>query len=286
MNKENIYQPFEIVYKTMDECPKEGHKHLFFELVYIISGTGIQCINQNKFEYHAGHMFLITPEDCHSFEIETTTEFFFLKFTDIYIKSKAFQSEDIERLEYILSNANHQPGCILKNLSDKSLVKPITEAIIREYVNRDLYNRELIQQLVNTLIVVVARNIAKYMPADISEKTDEKALDILNYIQKNIYSPENLRTDVMSNYFGISETYLGKYFKKHTNETIQQYTANHRITLIEARLKFSDKRINEIAAEFGFTDDSHFNKFFRKQKGISPSGFRKALIKKAVAIEA
>ncbi|WP_417940447.1 helix-turn-helix domain-containing protein [Flavobacterium sp. RS13.1] len=32
-----------------------------------------------------------------------------------------------------------------------------------------------------------------------------------------------------------------------------------------------------IAYEFGFTDESHFNKFFRKQKGYSPSEFRKTI---------
>jgi AraC-like DNA-binding protein len=281
MNKENLHQPFEIVYKKLDECPKGGHKHMFFELVYILSGTGIQCINDNKFAYHAGHMFLITPEDCHSFEVETTTEFFFLRFTDIYIKSKAFQTDDIQRLEYILSNANHQPGCILKNYSDKSLVRPIVEAVIREYVNRDLYNKELIQQLVNTLIVVVTRNIAKYMPEEVTEKTEEKAMDILNYLQNNIFYPEKLRTETVSSHFGISDTYLGKYFKKHTGETLQQYITAHRLKLIEARLKFSDKRINEIAGEFGFTDESHFNKFFRKQNGQSPSQYRKNILPQA-----
>jgi len=283
MNKEHLYQPFEIVYKTLDDAPKEGHKHMFFELVYIISGMGTQCINDNKFKYHAGHMFLITPEDCHSFDIDTTTEFFFLRFNDIYIKSKAFNSEDVERLEYILNNANHQPGCILKNLSDKTLVKPITEAIIREYVNRDIYNKELIQQLVNTLIVVVARNIAKYLPEIVDEKTEEKAMDIVNYIQKNIYYPDQLRAEVMSDIFGISEKYLGKYFKKHTNETIQQYIGNHRMKLVEARLKFSDKRINEIAQEFGFTDESHFTKFFRKNSGMNPTQYRKEIAQALIA---
>jgi len=283
MIREHLYQPFEIVYKTMDEAPAEGHKHMFFELVYVLSGTGVQCINDNKFNYHAGHMFLITPEDCHSFKIDTTTEFFFLRFNDIYIKSKAFQADDVERLEYILNNASHQPGCILRNLSDKALTRPIAEAIIREYVNQDIYNKELIQQLVNTLIVIVARNIAKYLPAVVDQKTEEKAMDIINYIQKNIYFPDQLRTEVMSGVFGISETYLGKYFKKHTNETIQQYITNHRMKLIEARLKFSDKRINEIAGEFGFTDESHFTKFFRKNKGASPTKYRKESAKPAMA---
>jgi len=275
MKRETLYEPFEVVYKKLDECPKAEHKHVFFELVYIISGTGRQCINKNKFTYRAGHMFLITPEDCHSFEIDTTTEFFFLRFTDIYIRSHAFQPGDLRRLEYILQNASHQPGCILKNQPDKPLVKSLVETVVGESVNRDLYNRDLIAKLVETLIVVVARNIAKYMPAGVRENTGEKALEVLNYIQANIYYPEKLKTQNLSRHFGISENYFSKYFKTHTNETVQQYIGNLRIKLIEARLKFSDMRINEISGELGFADESHFNKFFRKSTGKSASQYRK-----------
>ncbi len=64
-------------------------------------------------EYRAGHMFLITPDNCHSREI--TIELFFLLFTDIYITSAGFRLNDIRRLEFILENASHHPDCILKN---------------------------------------------------------------------------------------------------------------------------------------------------------------------------
>ncbi|MBA9072712.1 AraC-like DNA-binding protein [Flavobacterium gossypii] len=277
MRKENLHQPFSITYVTLDVCPKQEHTHTFFELVYIISGTGKQCINQNKFSYFAGHMFLITPEDCHSFEIETTTEFLFLRFNDIYIQNGGLPTENIKRLEYILQNANHQPGCILKNQIDKSLVKPMVDAIVRESINADLFNKELIHQLVNTLIIIVARNIAKYLPEQVNTSTEEKAMDILQYIQSNIYHPEKLKAENISTKFGISNAYLGKYFKRHTNETMQQYIATYKTKLIEHRLQFSDKRINEIADEFGFTDESHLNKFFRKQKGSSPKVYRKTI---------
>ncbi|MDJ1470154.1 AraC family transcriptional regulator [Cytophagaceae bacterium DM2B3-1] len=275
MQKESLYQPFEIVYQTMDECPKLEHKHTFFELVYILSGTGKQCINEHKFQYHENHMFLLTPNDCHKFDIEAQTTFFFLRFNDIYLQKNGLAPHYVEQLEYILHNASHEPGCVLKNQSDKTLVRPVVEAIIREQVNQDINNKELITQLVNTLIIVVARNIAKYLPEKVNEYSDEKIIDILQYIQQHIYEPDKIRAKSISDHFGISETYLGRYFKKHTEETLQQYITNYRLRLIENRLKHSDLRVNEIAHSLGFTDESHLNKFFRKNKGQSPLSYRK-----------
>ncbi|MFD1142367.1 helix-turn-helix domain-containing protein [Larkinella insperata] len=277
MVRENLYEPYTIAYKTLDEGPKEAHQHNFFELVYIVAGTGIQCINQNQFEYHENHMFLITPDDCHSFAIQTTTTFFFLRFNDIYLKDGGLPPASIQKLEFILQNANHRPGCILKNQTDKQLVRPMIDALVREYVNRDIYNRELIQQLINTLIIVVARNIAKYQELDVSERTEQKAMDILHYIQANIYEPEKLRTEHLSERFNTSTAYLGRYFKLHAGETMQHYIASYKTKLIAHRLQFSDKRINEIASEFNFTDESHLNKFFKKQSGHSPREYRERM---------
>lgn len=276
MYKEQLYEPYTIAFETLDEFLKREHEHNFFELVYILSGTGKQCINQHVFNYQPGHMFLLTPGDCHTFNIDTTTQFFFLRFTDIYIKSSALLIDNVQRLEFILQNVNHQPGCVLKNQVDKSLVRPMIEAIIREYVNRDLYNKEMVQYLVNTLIVVLARNIAKYMPTAVNDTTEEKTLDILQYIQTNICNPAKIRASEVSRHFAISGNYLSRYFKKHTNETMQQYIVNYRTRMVEKRLQHSTMRISEIAEEMGFTDESHLNKFFRKQKGISPKEFRKA----------
>ncbi|MHA4808408.1 helix-turn-helix domain-containing protein [Flavitalea flava] len=80
---------------------------------------------------------------------------------------------------------------------------------------------------------------------------------------------------LISQRFAISETYLGRYFKKHFNETYQQYIMQYKFKLIENRLLHSNMRINEIADEFGFTDKSHFNRMFKKHSGMSPSAFKK-----------
>jgi AraC-like DNA-binding protein len=276
MIKDNLYSPFELVLKdVLFECPRGEHTHTFFELVYIVSGTGKQHINSSSFQYKPGHLFLLAPEDVHKFDILTPTQFFFIRFNNLYIKQESRQHELLKRLEMILKNAGNDPGCILKIDTDKPIVKAIIEAIIHEHTNADLHHKDLMEQYVNTLLLIVARNISLVFPEKISESSDKKAVDILQYIQANIYDPEKLRAAHLSEYFGITQTYLGRYFKKHANETLQDYIMKYKMKLIESRLLHSDMRVTEIANEFGFTDNSHFNRIFKKYSGFNPSKFKK-----------
>lgn len=279
MQKESLYQPFEIHYSKVDVCPRPAHKHNFFELVYIASGTGIQCINENLFHYQPGHLFLITPDDCHSFQIGTTTELVFIRFNDLYVRSQQQndlrQIEWTKKLEYILHNASHQPGCILRNPPDKILVKAMMESLLGEWTNKQLYHHEIISQIVNTVITIVARNIGLTMPNKVTDNTGSTVVQLLNYIQENIYDAEKLKTEIIAGHFGIADGYLSRYFKKHTGESIQQYIINYKLKLVETRLQHSDMRINEIVNELGFTDESHLNRLFKKYKGLTPTAFRK-----------
>lgn len=276
MEKDHLRQPFELVLKEfLDECPRGLHKHTFFELIYIVAGTGRQYINDVGFSYKPGNIFLVAPNDTHIFKIDQPTQFFFIRFNNVLVKSSKKENDLIQRLELILLNARHEPGCILKNENDKRSAMQLMEILISEHLHHDIYHQELIGQLVNTLLIIIARNITGSFPVKIDETSEKKAIDILQYIQANIYFPEKLRAEQISRNFGIAETYLGSYFKKHANESLQQYILNYKLKLIENRLLQSNMRITEIADEFGFTDKSHLNRIFKKYRGMNPTDFKK-----------
>ncbi|SHN06575.1 AraC family transcriptional regulator [Flavobacterium pectinovorum] len=281
MTNTNLYLPFEVDVKELEQFPKTTRKNNFFELIYVVGGTGIQIINNNQFQYRAGNLFLVTPQDIHSFEILTPTKFFFLRFNEYYIKTNSQNGlqETVRRMEYILQNASHRPGCILKNTVDKPLIASLIQSIINEQTNQQIYHQKITEQIVNAIITIVARNIALKLPKNIKEATGEVVLEILHYIQENIYNPKQLKANIISEHFNISLNYFGKYFKKQTGETLQEYISNYKLRLIEARLLNTDMRINEIADELHFSDESHLNKVFRKYKGMNPSEFRKTFSK-------
>lgn len=281
MKIEQLFQPFEVVVKRSNECPVERHRHTFFELIYILKGTGKHCINGNNFTYRDENLFLIRPEVPHHFKVEETTSFLLIKFHSIYLNAqKATEDHSdlgdwIRKMEYIFQNSDDQLGCVLRNHADKPLVRMLADTIMHEYVNQSPWHKELIQQLINTMITIVARNISmvRYTDEPVAARLSQQ---MLVYIQRNIYAPEKLKMDEIAKHFNLSHNYVSEYFRKHIGETLQHYIIKYKLKLAEVRLQFSDMRINEIAYELGFTDESHLNKMFRKYNGLTPTAFRKA----------
>lgn len=276
MARENIHQSLEVFYEKVEVCPLRDRLFNFFELVYVISGSGDHLVNGNKIAYSAGDLFLITPNDYHGFDLSGISEFLVVRFGENYIRE--YQWKSIDHIECLLYYASHLSGSVLVNNDDKKMTGLLIQNLQQAIKHQSVYNEDLVRHLVNAVIVIAARNIAVIKPEKISSGADLRILQILDYIQENIRQPKLLKIETIANEFGLSSTYLGSYFRKQCNESMQQYISSYKIRLIEHRLRFSDKRVHEIADEFGFADESHINKFFKRHRGKSLKAYRVEVI--------
>jgi len=281
MARENIHQSLEVFYEKVDDCPLRDRQFNFFEMVYVISGAGNHIVNGNKFAYFAGDLFLITPNDYHGFELESTCEFMVVRFGESYIREYKWKS--IDHIECLLYYASHLSGSVLVKNDDKQMVGLLMQNLKQAADYNAIYSEDLVRHLVNAVIVIAARNIAIIKPREVSPNTDARVLQILDYIQEHIRTPEFLKIAVIAKKFGLSSTYLSSYFRKQCGESIQQYMSSYRLRLIEHRLRFSDRRVHEIADEFGFADESHINKFFKRHHGLSLRAYRNTCLASSAA---
>lgn len=67
---------------------------------------------------------------------------------------------------------------------------------------------------------------------------------------------------------------LNDHVKRATGVTAGHLIRHRVLTEAKRQLVFTTQAIHEIAYDLGFSDPSHFTRFFRKQAGTTPQGFR------------
>lgn len=74
---------------------------------------------------------------------------------------------------------------------------------------------------------------------------------------------------------GITEKYLYKLFRRELGTTPMEYLNQCRVSRAEMLLTSTTLSIAEIARECGFEDPSYFSRFYCRQRGHSPTEYRK-----------
>jgi len=282
MKSLQLYKSVEVSIKELKSNASGLHKHNFFELVYVLDGAGIHIINENNYEFKKDDVFLLTPDDAHTFQIDVPTRFCIIDFTKSFFSKSADRQEEkmdvsefFKRLEFIFHNHHNVKGNIIP-ASDKNVFKVLVNQLISEKENEQLFNEIITQNIVFLLLHLIARNIQQNISNYFKkEKPKNKIHEITAYIQQNIYNKELIKIENLATHFNKSSDHLSRYFKTQTGSTIKDYTTRYKLNLIQTRLKFSDLTISEIAHEMNFTDESHLNKTFKKVFGKTVTQFKK-----------
>jgi AraC family transcriptional regulator len=85
---------------------------------------------------------------------------------------------------------------------------------------------------------------------------------------------ENLTLARVADAAGVHPVYLGQAFRHEFGETLGEYLNRIRVRAAAERLANSDLPLTTIALDFGFYDQSHFTRIFRRFTGATPGVFR------------
>ena len=265
-------------FDAVNEWGYQRHKHNFFELTFIIQGSGQHILNESIINYKEGDVFFLTPKDEHEFVIDAPTRFGILKFTEQLFLEKANEINHKRWQKYIESIIFYQniiPDDIMVCGKDRKQLFALFEMLKNELASNSHYSRDLIMELFGALLIIISRNLRSSLKSVskqiVSEK--EKIDSILSYVRKHILDKERIKIKAIAAEFYMSPHYVSVFIKKHAGISIQQYIIQYKLKMAERLLKQTHLSISEIADKTGFTDSSHFNRIFKKYKGVNPSEF-------------
>jgi AraC-like DNA-binding protein len=257
------------------EWPHPLHNHNHFELIFIHAGSGFHNLSGIRHPYTEKSIFMLAPADYHCFEIATPTTFTFIKFTNVYMTQVGHLPEEHRwnrHMDELLICSRRQQFPLLKSAADADKTDALLKLLVAEWQETKNETSETIFFLLQTVLSILRRNV--HEPFHTGTKQDEKLTAMLHYIHQHIYETELVRQEHLATLFGFSKRHLGAFFREHAGVALRDYINRYKLHIIENRLKYSSLSLKEISQELGFTDLSHFNKFFRSYHSDNPSIYR------------
>ncbi|RTE03105.1 helix-turn-helix domain-containing protein [Paenibacillus whitsoniae] len=79
----------------------------------------------------------------------------------------------------------------------------------------------------------------------------------------------------IAEHFSLSLSYLSRYFKEQTGQTVMEYMNEVRIDQAKRLLRTDDRSVKDIVQQVGYYDVSSFIRKFKQMVGVTPGEYRK-----------
>lgn len=100
----------------------------------------------------------------------------------------------------------------------------------------------------------------------------EAIQNVLNYIEDHL--SENMKMETLANVASLSPYYFQRLFGRLVKKSVNEYVRLRRLAKASEALKSKEKRILDVALEYGFSDHANFTRAFKDAYGITPDEYR------------
>ena len=271
MKRENLFHSFDILVREYDTFPMPEHSHSFFELSSVVSGSGTFVAQQGEVRFSAGDLFLVRPSVSHIYKLAECSKIVYMRFSDNYIDSYFTRQE-----KDLLYNAPDGELTAIMNDKDRELVALLVTGIVSEYGAALPGSDRLGGWLLCSILHVCLRSLLPVVTGQpLQPEPHDKYMLMLQYIRSHLSEPELLQAKALGQKFGMSQTYVGSYFKSCGGESLREYVGRCRMLEVQRLLAHTDMPVGEIAYRLGFFDCSHLTNAFCRQHGMSPLEYRR-----------
>lgn len=249
---------FTVISKTLTG-PHNLHCHNFFEMEFIVSGSGTQYLNGTPYEIKKGNFYLLTTVDFHELFFTEPTEIINVSFDPSILPPGITKklTEVFADKNYYLSSPEYEKYHLLLN------------ALLCEYNHSLCWHNDATLNLLQYIVIFFLRQLHVSEP----KKGINSDMDAaLTYI--HIRFKESPTLGEVAAHVHYNPSYFSQLFKTYTGVKYVDYVNALKIDHAKRLLSFTDHSIIDIGFLCGFNSTSNFYLSFKKSTGVSPYQYR------------
>lgn len=251
------------------------HWHYFTEMVYLVKGKLCAEIEEKQYILNEGDLIIFHPRQIHSFSKYQSNDdilFYCIKFDSMILTNTTPGSPKLPKLLENIGKQDNSQNIITCEELKYNPVKLFFENCIWEISHKefgyDIKVASTISLIITELMRIWMRRGYVFSSKTNFDQFSTKDFSILEYIDK--HSAENISIEQLAMKCGMCYSNFAKQFKTQYGRTCKEYIEFVRICKADTLLLYTDKTLDYISQETGFTDASHFIRTYKKIKGSTP----------------
>ncbi|OLR65016.1 AraC family transcriptional regulator [Peptoniphilus porci] len=255
--------------------------HEDVECLVVLNGKLEACLNGEIYNLSKGDIVFFDSKEGHATlakEKETIA-------LVLHFSPKILDGFDKNRERY------HWKGATDSDSRNNKFAREIRKSLVE--IIESFYDNSLESKIKRSIATdkIILESIENFATKEEVNKEDIKNSEKNDAIKKIIhYLDENYREKISLNdiadLVGYHPNYTSEIFSNSVGIPFTEYLQRKRLSAATKDLKQSDKKISEIALDYGFSNVRSFNTSFRESFGRSPSKYRESLDKETIEIDA
>ncbi len=251
----------------------------YFSFILTKTGSGVYFLDDHKFPFGSKSFYFTNPGHIKSYNLDVSEEAYIIAVTDNFLRQNV-HAEIFTEFPFLLSEKSPPENLSQSDFEEFSI---LYNQILNEFKKDSDFKARILGNLFMVLLLKIKEKFwLNYNPIEEGNRNSQivklfKQLleSELKKILGNAQIESKLQVQYLAEQMNLHPNYLNSVIKSKTGKTINDWISHQTIIAAKNLLMNTSYPSKEIAYKLGFSEPTHFNRFFKKHTLISPGTFRK-----------
>ncbi|RKN77017.1 AraC family transcriptional regulator [Ulvibacterium marinum] len=252
----------------------------YFSFILTKEGSGEYNLGDNTFPFGNRSIYFTNPGHIKSYELFSSKEAQIIMLTEKFLQENV-HPQIYNEFPFLLAEIvppNEQTETEFKEL------EMLFDQVGFEFKNNSKYKDKIIGNMILVLLMKIKEWFwANYNPLVEGEHNSRIVKSFKRTLEsefKKILGDKQGQVNLQAQYFAerlnLHPNYLNSVLKNKTGRTLSDWISQRTLSVSKSLLVDSSLSLKEISYLLGYSEPTHFSRFFKKNTKLSPRAFRAA----------
>jgi AraC family transcriptional regulator, transcriptional activator of pobA len=252
----------------------------YFSFILTKEGSGVYWLDENKFPFDSQTIYFTNPGHLKSYELDESKDAFIITLSEKFLRENV-HSEIYAEFPFLLAEIV-PPKKLLQN--DLEEFETLYSQILKEFNKKSAYKNKILGNLLMVMLLKIKEKFwSAYNPMEEGKRDSQIVKSFKRLLEtefkevlRSNHNDGKFRVKNFAKKLNLHPNYLNSVIKSKTGTTVNDWISKRTLSVAKSLLANTSYSSKEIAYKLGFSESTHFSRFFKKHTELSPNTFRKS----------